>query len=106
MSLYGAANFFPLNEPDVEVGNGDMLHFYRVGDLVVPLVAFDQEAQLGYELAVGTDGEQDETGQVLTHGRHHRADAQAAGALPRASGVPAGALRALANPIESRRIPN
>ena len=65
--LVGPANFFPLHAPDIELHDGNTQHTFLVGDLVVPLVVFDQAKPSNFlsDLRTGEDGEPDETGRAL-----------------------------------------
>ena len=63
--LHGAGNFFPLGAPEVKLSCGNTLREFTVGDLIVPLIAYDQATQFGEDTAVGEDGETDETGRSL-----------------------------------------
>ena len=63
--LHGAGSYFPVSVPDVELAGGNTLRKFLVGDLTVPLVAFDQGSHMECNLGVGDDGFPDETGRAL-----------------------------------------
>ena len=62
--LHGPGNYFPLSSPDVELSCGNTLREFLVGNLCVPLVAFDAAKHQDCELGTGGD-EPDETGLTL-----------------------------------------
>jgi len=53
---------FPRYSPDVDLDDGNILHTFAVGDLVVPLIAFDHTR---FECDLENGGDQDDTGMSL-----------------------------------------
>ena len=66
MPLFGVANFYPRSAPDVRVGRNHMRRDFAVGDLCVPLVAYELDPIRNGEHELRDGSEVDECGERMS----------------------------------------
>ena len=66
MPLFGVANFYPRSAPDVRVGRNHVRKDFAVGDLCVPLVAYELDPIRNGEHELRDGSEVDECGERMS----------------------------------------
>ena len=66
MPLFGVANFYPRSAPDVRVGRNHVRRDFAVGDLCVPLVAYELDPIRNGEHELRDGSEVDECGERMS----------------------------------------